>query len=63
MEVTMLFSEANRLLDPAPMPLETGYERLPDGVMHICARTDMHGCTGKMFEWWFRLRPDTRQYQ
>jgi DAPG hydrolase PhiG domain len=54
--------EANRLLDPAPMPLETGYERLADGVLHIACRTDLHGCTGEMFEWWFRFRPDTQKY-
>ena len=58
----MQLSEANRLLDPVPMPLETGYERLPDGVLHVACRTDLHGCTGEMFEWWFRSRPDTQQY-
>jgi len=58
----MLLSEANRLLDPAPMPLETGYERMPDGALHIACRTDMHKCSGEMLEWWFRSRPNTQQY-
>ncbi len=58
----MQLNEVNRLLDPAPLPLETGYERLPDGVLHVACRTDLHGCTGEMFEWWFRSRPDTQQY-
>jgi hypothetical protein len=58
----MQLSDANRLLDPAPMPLETGYERLSDGVLHVACRTDLHGCTGEMFEWWFRSRPNTQQY-
>lgn len=58
----MNLSEADRLLDPAPMNLETGYERLPDGVLHVACRTDLHGCTGEMFEWWFRFRPDTQKY-
>ena len=58
----MQLQDANRLLDPTPMPLETGYERLPDGVLHVACRTDLHGCTGEMFEWWFRSRPDTQQY-
>jgi hypothetical protein len=58
----MQLDDANRLLDPAPLPLETGYERLPDGVLHVACRTDLHGCTGEMFEWWFRFRPDTQQY-
>jgi hypothetical protein len=58
----MQLDQVNRLLDPAPMPMETGYERLPDGVLHVACRTDLQGCTGEMFEWWFRSRPDTRQY-
>ncbi|OWW19265.1 DAPG hydrolase family protein [Noviherbaspirillum denitrificans] len=58
----MQLHEANRLLDPSAMSLETGYERLPDGVLHVACRTDLHGCTGEMFEWWFRFRPDTQKY-
>jgi hypothetical protein len=50
------------LLDPTPLPLELGYERLPDGVLHVAVRTDLHGCTGEQFEWWFRWRCDTQQY-
>jgi len=44
------------------MPLETGYERLPDGALHIACRTDLHKCSGEMLEWWFRSRPNTQQY-
>jgi hypothetical protein len=58
----MQLTDADRLLDPTPLPLETGWERLPDGVLHVACRTDLHGCTGEMFEWWFRFRPDTQQY-
>ncbi len=58
----MTFDEVDRLLDPSPLPMEMGYERLPDGVLHVAVRTDLHGCTGDMFEWWFRFRPDTQQY-
>lgn len=53
----------DRLLDPAPMGLETGFERLPSGVMHIAVRTDLRGCTGAMFQWWFGSRPQTREYR
>jgi DAPG hydrolase PhiG domain len=45
----MKLEEAGLLLNPTPMPLETGYERLPDGVLHVACRTDLHGCTGEMF--------------
>jgi hypothetical protein len=55
-------SDSASLLDPGPMNLETGYERFPDGVLHVACRTDLHGCTGEMFEWWFRFRPDTQKY-
>ncbi|MEO7787129.1 MAG: hypothetical protein ABIR77_04810, partial [Sphingomicrobium sp.] len=30
---------------------------------HVAIRTDMHDCTGAMFEWWFRFRPMTREYK
>jgi hypothetical protein len=55
-------SEAGRLLDPAPMRIETGFERLANGVLHVACRTDLQAVTGAMFEWWFRFRPDTQQY-
>ena len=58
----MRLDEVTRLLEAAPLPLEMGYERLANGVLHVACRTDMHGCSGAMFEWWFRFRPDTQQY-
>lgn len=56
------FSRAAELLDPSPHPLEMGVVRCPSGPLHVAARTDMPGCKGRMFEWWFRFAPDTRQY-
>jgi hypothetical protein len=58
----MQFTEFGAVLDPTPLPLETGYERLPDGTLHVAIRTGMHGCTGEMLEWWFRWRCDTQKY-
>ena len=58
----MRLNEVGQLLDPAPLALEMGYERFDDGVLHVAVRTDLRGCTGEMFEWWFRFRPDTQQY-
>ena len=58
----MRLNEALALLDPTPMPLEMGFERFENGVLHVACRTDMHNCTGEMFEWWFRFRPDTQKY-
>lgn len=59
----MRLADADRLLDPTPMPLELGWERLDDGVLHVAIRTDLHRCTGAMLEWWFRFRPGTREYR
>ena len=58
----MEFSEIHRLLTPTPLALETGYERLGGGALHVAVRTDMHHCKGGMFEWWFGSRPTTREY-
>ena len=54
--------DAAKLLDPGPLPLEMGVQRLESGVVHVAARTDMPHCKGRMFEWWFRFAPDSYQY-
>lgn len=56
------FEEAYRVLDPEPLPLETGVTRLDSGTLLVAARTDMPFCAGPMFEWWFRFAPDSGQY-
>lgn len=53
----------DRLLDPRPMALEMGYKQLPSGVLHVAVRTDLHNCTGKMFDWWFTQNIGTREYR
>jgi hypothetical protein len=58
----MNLSEVAPLLDATPLNLEMGLERFADGVLHVACRTDLHGCSGEMFEWWFRFRPDTQKY-
>ncbi len=58
----MELAEADRLLDPAPTMIETGVERLDSGGLRVAARTDMLGCRGEMFEWWFQSAPDTGRY-
>jgi hypothetical protein len=58
----MKLAEVAPLLAAAPLDLEMGIERFADGVLHVACRTDLHGCTGEMFEWWFRFRPDTQKY-
>jgi len=58
----MKFDELSSVLNPDPLPLEMGYERLKDGSLHVAARTDMPGCTGEMFQWWFRWFNTTQHY-
>ncbi len=55
-------NDVARLLDPGPLPLEMGVQRLPSGQLHVAARTLMAGVTGEAFDWWFRFAPDTEQY-
>ncbi|ELY2785188.1 hydrolase [Cronobacter turicensis] len=43
------------LLNPAPLSLEMGITRLNDGRLVVAARTDMVGCSGAMFDWWFKF--------
>ena len=59
----MDLSEVKRLLDPQPMALEMGWERLSSGVLHVAVRTDMHRCSGEMLEWWFSKEIPTRDYR
>jgi len=50
------------LLEAGPLRQEMGVERLPSGVLHVAARTDMPRVKGRMMEWWFRFAADTAQY-
>jgi DAPG hydrolase PhiG domain len=46
-----------RLLDPAPMAVETGWCIQPDGVQYVAVRTAMPAVTGEMVDWWFDWHP------
>lgn len=43
----------DRLLDPEPLAVETGWCRLPDGVRFVAVRTPMSTLSAEMVEWWF----------
>ena len=49
--------ELDRLLDPAPLEVETGWCTLPDGVGYVAARTAMPGVSAEMVDWWFDWHP------
>lgn len=59
----MQLSEANDLLAPGHLELESGYKRLADGTLHVAAWTTMFGCKGRMVEWWFGFLETTEQYK
>ncbi|HEX6687477.1 MAG TPA: hypothetical protein VF085_02300 [Solirubrobacterales bacterium] len=47
----------DRLLDPAPLVVETGWCTLPEGVGYVAVRTPMPAVTAAMVEWWFDWHP------
>ncbi|VWD16048.1 hypothetical protein BLA50215_03576 [Burkholderia lata] len=48
------------LLNPAPMTLETGVQCLENGNLLVAVRTDLHGCKGRMLDWWFTFFETTQ---
>jgi hypothetical protein len=50
-------TDLDRLLDPAPLPAETGWCLLPDGTGYVAVRTPMPGVDAEMIEWWFDWHP------
>ncbi|SKA33375.1 hypothetical protein SAMN04488128_103828 [Chitinophaga eiseniae] len=55
-----LFTDIDQLLSTRPMPLETGIRRLPNGMLQVSVRTDLHGCSGRMVNWWFTFFETTQ---
>lgn len=57
-------TEIDRLLDPAPLPVETGWCFLRDGVGRVAVRTEMPGVDAEMVEWWFEWHAhDAERYR
>jgi hypothetical protein len=54
----LAWGDVDRLLDPAPLPVETGWCSLPDRVGYVAVRTPMPAVTGEMADWWFDWHPD-----
>lgn len=49
--------ELDRLRDPAPLPAETGWCTLGDGVGYVAVRTEMPAVDPGLVEWWFDWHP------
>lgn len=54
---TLPLAEIDRLLDPAPLPVETGWCFRPDRVGYVAVRTPMPAVSAEMVEWWFDWHP------
>ncbi len=59
----MDFSEINALLSPKPLALEMGIKRLPSGMLHVAAQSDMRACKGEMLNWWFGFLETAEHYK
>ena len=51
------FSDLERLLDPSPLDVETGWCFLKDGVAYVAALTVMPSVSPEMVDWWFDWHP------
>ena len=53
-----------RLVDPAPLAVETGWCDMPDGSGYVAVRTPMPAVTAEMVDWWFDWHPhESLRYQ
>jgi hypothetical protein len=53
-------SGIDRLLDPAPLAVETGWCFGADRIGHVAVRTEMPRVSAEMVEWWFDWHPRDR---
>jgi hypothetical protein len=57
-------SGVDRLLDPSPLAVETGWCFSADRVGHVAVRTEMPGVSAERVEWWFDWHPrDADRYR
>jgi hypothetical protein len=61
--MSMRFENANELLKPGYLRLESGIADYDDGFKTVCALTRMPGCKAKMVDWWFGWLGGTDQYK
>jgi hypothetical protein len=56
-DLALPLEEIDRLRDPEPLPLESGWCRLSDGVAFVAVRTEMPAVSREMVDWWFDWHP------
>ena len=52
-ELGFPLSEADRLLGPGHLPMETGFTRLNNGQVFVAVHSHMPGISAAMIDWWF----------
>ncbi len=62
-EKALRLEDANELLNPGYLALETGYARMPDGKIHVACLTKMPGVKGRMIAWWFGWMLNAAHYK
>lgn len=55
--LAMALEDCERLCDPEPLEVETGWSYLEDGSLQVAARTPMPALTPEMVDWWFDWHP------
>jgi phloretin hydrolase len=60
---TVALAEIDRLLDPAPLPVEVGWCFRADQTGYVAVRTAMPGVSAEMVEWWFDWHPRADRYR
>lgn len=58
----MELHEANDLLAPGYLPLESGHARLPSGMVVVAALNRVHRCSGEMLDWWFKRHKSQEEF-
>jgi hypothetical protein len=59
----MRLDQANQLLEPGHLELETGIRRLESGQLLVAVLTPLPGVKGSMIDFWFGFLETTEQYR
>jgi len=54
---TLALDDLDRLLDPAPLAVESGWCTMADGSGYVAVRTAMPEVSAEMVDWWFDWHP------
>jgi hypothetical protein len=61
--MALIRAELEPLLQADPLPMETGYRRLEDGMWMIASLHHVPNVTGRMLEWWHRRRKTVEEFK